>query len=80
MEVKIEKGIPVPKKQNRFHKAYSIYDQMNVGDSVLLSDAQRTQLHDGIRAIEGTSKKKLATRKENGKFRVWRIGEKKWKK
>ena len=76
MEVKIEKGIPVPKKQDRFHRAYAIYDQMEVGDSVLLSEAQRTQLHDGIRAIEGTSKKKLASRKENGKFRVWRIGEK----
>jgi hypothetical protein len=75
MEVKIEKGIPVPKKQDRFHRAYAIYDQMEVGDSVLLTKAQRTQLHDAIRVIEGTSKKKLTTRRENGKFRVWKIGE-----
>lgn len=77
MEVKIERGIPLPQKSLRIRKAYDLYDQMEIGDSVLLSESERTMLHDAIRAIEGTSKKKLVTRKENNGFRVWRIGERK---
>lgn len=75
-DVKIDKGIPVPQKQARFHKAYDLYQKMEVGDSIFLKKSQRILLHDAIRVMEGTSKGKLSTRREDNGFRVWRIGRK----
>jgi hypothetical protein len=75
-DIQIDKGIPVPQKQARFHKAYDLYQKMEVGDSIFLKQSQRTLLHDAIRVMEGTSKKKLVVRREDSGFRVWRIGRK----
>lgn len=77
MEIKIEKSIPIPQKCLKLHEAYKLYNQMEVGDSVHLTESERTRLHDAIREVEGTSKKKLVSRKESNGFRVWRIGERK---
>jgi dUTPase len=75
-DVKIDKGIPLPQKSTRISKGYDLYQKMEVGDSVFVSDSQRTMLHDAIRSMEGTSKGKLSTRREDSGFRVWRIGRK----
>ena len=76
MDIKIDKGIPLPQKSLRIRQAYDLYQKMEVGDSVLLTESERTMLHDAIRSMEGSSKKKLSTRRENNGFRVWRIGKK----
>jgi dUTPase len=75
-DVKIDKGIPLPQKSTRISKAYDLYQKMEVGDSVLIKESERTKLHDAIRVMEGTSKGKLSTRREDNGFRVWRIGRK----
>jgi len=75
-DIKIDKGIPLPQKSTRISKAYALYQKMEVGDSVLIKESERTKLHDAIRVMEGTSKGKLSARREDNGFRVWRIGRK----
>jgi len=75
-DIKIDKGIPLPQKRTRIIKAYDLYQKMEVGDSVLIKESERTKLHDAIRVMEGTSKGKLSFRREDNGFRVWRIGRK----
>jgi hypothetical protein len=68
--MKIDKNIPVPRKQVKKAVWAALVDQMDVGDSVLVNSvAERASLTNAIKAqgYEAT------TRKEDDKFRVWRL-------
>ena len=68
--MRIDKNIPVPRKQVKKAIWATLVDNMDVGDSVLVSNvAERAALTNAIKAqgYEAT------TRKEDDKFRVWRI-------
>ena len=69
-QMRIDKNIPVPRKQVKKAIWATLVDNMDVGDSVLVSNvAERAALTNAIKAqgYEAT------TRKEDDKFRVWRI-------
>lgn len=68
--MKIDKNIPVPRRQVKKATWAALVDKMDVGDSVLVSSvAERASLTNAIKAqgYEAT------TRKEDDKFRVWRL-------
>ena len=68
--MRIDKNIPVPRKQVKKAIWATLVDNMDVGDSVLVSNvAERAALTNAIKAqgYEAT------TRKEDDKFRVWRL-------
>lgn len=69
-QMKIDKNIPVPRRQVKKATWAALVDQMDVGDSVLVNSvAERASLTNAIKAqgYEAT------TRKEDDKFRVWRL-------
>jgi len=69
-QMKIDKNIPIPRKQHKKATWAALVDQMDVGDSVLVNNiAERAALTNAIKAqgYEAT------TRKEDDKFRVWRL-------
>jgi hypothetical protein len=69
-QMRIDKNIPVPRKQVKKAIWATLVDNMDVGDSVLVSNvAERAALTNAIKAqgYEAT------TRKEDDKFRVWRL-------
>ena len=68
--MRIDKNIPVPRKQVKKAIWATLVDNMDVGDSVLVSNvAERAALTNAIKAqgYEAT------TRQEDDKFRVWRL-------
>jgi hypothetical protein len=66
----IEKNIPIPRKQVKKAKWVLLVDQMDVGDSVLVTTkTERASLTNAIKA-QGYE---VTTRKEDDKFRVWRL-------
>jgi len=68
--MRIDKNIPVPRKQVKKAIWATLVDNMDVGDSVLVNNiAERAALTNAIKAqgYEAT------TRKEDDKFRVWRL-------
>jgi hypothetical protein len=68
--MRIDKNIPVPRKQIKKAIWATLVDNMDVGDSVLVNNsAERASLTNAIKAqgYEAT------TRKEDDKFRVWRL-------
>jgi len=74
MEIKIEKGIPIPIPAGRQGaQRKNPFDEMEIGDSFLVAEEKiRT-----VRSLASFAKKKsgmkVATRKVDGGFRVWRI-------
>ena len=72
MEIKIEKGIPIPAGQQGAPRKYP-FDEMEIGDSFLVAEEKIRS----VRALASLAKKKngmkVATRKVDGGFRVWRI-------
>ena len=70
-DIQIDKGIPVPQKQARFHKAYDLYQKMEVGDSILVDNWSEAR---SIRkAILKLHNKSCTVRKEGDEYRVWMI-------
>ena len=68
--MKIDKNIPIPRKQHKKATWAALVDQMDVGDSVLVNNvAERAALTIAIK-MQGYE---ATTRKEDGKFRVWRL-------
>ena len=68
--MKIEKNIPVPRKQHKTSTWATLVDQMDVGDSILVNNkSERASLTTAIKA-QGYQ---ATTRQVNGKFRVWRL-------
>ena len=68
--MRIDKNIPVPRKQVKKAIWATLVDNMDVGDSVLVNNiAERAALTNAIKAqgYEAT------TRKEDDKFRVWSL-------
>ena len=73
--ITIEKGIKIPrKKHGNLSQWVDVCDAMGVGDSVLVAThnhrlalATRINSRPGYRAV---------SRREDGKFRVWKIEEK----
>ena len=68
--MKIEKNIPLPRKQAKKATWAALVDNMDVGDSVLVNNVtERASLTNAIKA-QGYE---VTTRKEDDKFRVWRM-------
>tara|TARA_B100001059_G_C17708879_1_gene514325 strand:+ start:857 stop:1075 length:219 start_codon:yes stop_codon:yes gene_type:complete len=66
----IEKNIPIPRKQIKKAKWVLLVDQMDVGDSVLVTTkTERASITNAIKS-QGYN---AITRKEGDKFRVWRM-------
>ena len=61
--MKIEKGIPIPKRRNGLTE---FMRGMKVGDSALVPFSL------GVHAQAGYAKIKVVTRPEKGKMRIWR--------
>ena len=76
VDIKIEKGIPIPPKKHLYTKGlrheFDIVNRMEVGDSFEVNDRK---LAAKIQAwINRETQFKLATRKmENGRIRIWRV-------
>jgi hypothetical protein len=71
--VKIEKNIPIPAKNGECRESYaSILMRMAEGDSVLLSNSSAQYMWD----IGRKQGRKMVTRKEGDKRRVWYVGRK----
>jgi len=69
--VKIEKNIPIPAKNGEGRENYaSILMRMAEGDSVLLSKSSAQYMWD----IGRKHGRKMVTRKEGDKRRVWYVG------
>lgn len=68
----IEKGIPIPTTSGGKKKGLRlVMEKMEVGDSVLVSNAHRQQVHQIAKAI-GIKYASRTVCKESGKIRVWR--------
>lgn len=68
--MRIDKNIPVPRKQIKKAVWAALVDKMDVGDSVLVNNvSERQSLTNAIKA-QGYE---VTTRREDDKFRVWRI-------
>jgi len=68
--MRIDKNIPVPRRQVKKATWATLVDKMDVGDSVLVNSvAERSALTNAIK-IQGYE---VTTRKEDDKFRVWRL-------
>tara|TARA_R110001583_G_scaffold102756_2_gene249419 strand:- start:489 stop:701 length:213 start_codon:yes stop_codon:yes gene_type:complete len=69
MAMKIEKGIPMPKKKS-FRK-YAWLDEMEIGDSVLVNTVKEVDI---IRAqIRNQGKRSERRKVEEGGYRIWRV-------
>jgi len=69
-QMKIDKNIPIPRKQHKKATWAALVDQMDVGDSVLVNNvSERQSLTMAIKA-QGYE---VTTRKVDDKFRVWRL-------
>ena len=67
MEIKIEKGIPIP--SIKFTGLTAILRRLDVGDSILWLPTHVSNLHTTAKAI-GIQ---IATRTEGDRRRIWRI-------
>jgi len=68
--MRIDKNIPVPRKQVKKAIWATLVDNMDVGDSVLVNNvSERQSLTMAIKA-QGYE---VTTRKVDDKFRVWRL-------
>jgi len=71
---KIEKGIPIPNKsgRGRFKGELRLtMEQMEVGDSIVIDDKHRQQIHQCAKAI-GIGYTSRTISKEEKRVRVWR--------
>ena len=69
-QMKIDKNIPIPRKQVKKAIWAALVDQMDVGDSVLVNNvSERQSLTMAIKA-QGYE---VTTRRVGDKFRVWRL-------
>ena len=67
MKIKIEKGILIPKKPNKYP-----FDKMEIGDSFFV-DEKRINLYQHARKYKNENKKFAFTIKEEGTgVRIWR--------
>ena len=76
VDIKIEKGIPIPPKKHLYTKGLrsdlEIINRMEVGDSFEVNERKSAAKIQSW--INRETQFKLATRKmENGKIRIWRI-------
>jgi len=68
----IEKGIPIPTTRGGKKKELRlVMEKMEVGDSVLVSNTHRQQVHQIAKAI-GIKYASRTVCKESGQIRVWR--------
>jgi len=68
--VKIEKGIPIPVGTETGNYAY--LENMEIGDSVVMTHKQRNNLYSYIRSSRrGYGYKFISRATKNGKIRVW---------
>ena len=66
---KIEKGIPMPEKKS--FRRHSWIDEMEIGDSVLVSTIKEVDI---IRAqIRNRGKRSERRKVEEGGYRIWRV-------
>jgi hypothetical protein len=70
MGLQIEKGIPIPQSGSRTHARKYPFDEMEIGDSVLVED---DRVYSAVSVYSKRNGKKYATRKVEGGIRVWRI-------
>jgi hypothetical protein len=68
--IKIERGIPLPKKKKR--AAVYPFDLMNVGDSFLVSKEKIKAVRQAVIAIPKDGRKFVTRTMPNG-LRVWRV-------
>lgn len=71
MELKIEKGVPLPPKASA-RPRNAIYYRMEVGDSVLVPNRVHDRVASTVSYVAKTTGFKFATRKVEGGIRVWR--------
>ena len=70
----IEKGIPIPPKHKREKgKLTYPYDDMEIGDSVLIPDKRQGTLQSSIRQAHFRTGYMFTMRTVKGGVRVWRI-------
>lgn len=67
-EIKIEKGIPVPRAV-KSGPVLEALRKMQVGDSILISAGERNNTHNRSKIANI----KITTRQEGEKLRVWRV-------
>lgn len=68
--VKIEKNIPIPSKKSGTLNHMALLNEMAPGDSVLLLKNQAAHLY----VLGKRQKRKMVTRSEGDKKRVWYVG------
>jgi len=69
--MKIDKGIPIPKKGGRCFGITALMRGMEIGDSFELPKSAAR--NGGLYAVAGYVGIKITRRTENGATRVWRI-------
>lgn len=67
---KIEKGVPLPKTGD---KSKYPFKEMEVGDSVFISDKTPEQLGGSMGSARKATGFRFTARRENGGARVWRF-------
>lgn len=72
MGVTIDKNVPLPSKGEALSRGYPFH-QMDVGDSFLSTEPDRTRLASAVHWFGARNGKKFTIRKTEGGFRVWRI-------
>lgn len=70
MTIKIEKGVPLPKRRGTKRSKYPFAD-MEVGDSFFFSET-RERVSAAARAYGARTKKKFASRVDGDGCRIWR--------
>lgn len=68
--MKIEKNIPIPRKNTGPCKYPPLLKQMEIGDSILVTTSQ----YAGVNLAAHKMGIKLTSRAEDDKRRVWKIG------
>jgi len=68
--MKVDKNIPIPRKQHKKATWAALVDQMDVGDSVLVDNKRERSAINNAMVAKGY---KGTQRIEGDKIRVWRI-------